>query len=738
MKNKFSILIIALVGITSSVYCQPACESNPAAGDFCSTAVPICNLNGYCGNTSSSYSNYVSPTNTSNETNTPLGNVFCATIQNNSWLKFIASATTAVFNVWVSNCANNKGIQMQIYQTSDCYSFTAVSNCWNPLVPTNGQIAATGLIPGNVYYFMIDGAQGDVCDYVIAANSGVAAPSISPDQSICLGSTALLTATNGESYLWTSNPTDPSLNGQNTNASITVAPAVTTVYSVNITIPGNNSFCPSTVSSLSTVVYVAPLPSFQLTTTDDHCGHSDGTATVIISGDSSAFTYLWSSTPVQQTTPTAVELTSGTYSVTVTDSNNCLATGAIAVYQNPNLEPEITGPAGFCEGNGALLDAGNDYQHYLWSNNATTQTLNVTSGGIYTVTVSDEPSCTGTDSFEIVEFEQPTPTITGPSFICSGSTGTLDVTTAYASYLWSDNSVLQSISISHGGMYIVTVTDTNGCSGSDSTDIFEKIPPVLSISSVDETCDLRNGIASITAYGAGKIFYYLWNTGDTTAMIDSLAQGTYTVTVDDGDCISQASVTIGEIPGPTAEFFAQPYVLTLLDASEPVTFNFHDLSRGSVVGWEWDFGDNGYITSSEKNTAHSYNAVGIYNVTLTVTDINNCIDSFTDKVKVKDVFTFYIPNSFTPDGDGVNDYFSPKGINVDPENFEMYIYNSWGNLMYHTNQWTDPTAEPWDGTLNNSGSVGNIVPGVYVYLIFANEIDGNIIHEYKGTITVLR
>ena len=738
MKNTYSIILIALFGFFSNAYGQPACETNPAAGDFCSTAVPICNLNGYCGNTSSSYSNYVSPSNTTNETYTPLGNVFCATIQNNSWLKFIASSATAVFNVWVSNCSNNKGIQMQIYQTSDCYNYTPVSNCWNPLVPTNGQITATGLIPGNVYYFMIDGAQGDVCDYVIAANSGVVAPSISPDQSICLGSATTLTATDGESYLWTSNPADPSLDGQNTNATITVDPITTTTYSVAITISGTNSFCASTVTTLSSIVYVNPLPAFQLSATDDHCGHSDGTATVIIDGDSTDFTYLWSSTPVQQTTQAAVELASGTYSVTVTDSNNCIATGTIVVEQNPNLEPEITGPSGFCGGNDAVLNAGNDYQHYLWTNNVNTQTLNVTSGGTYTVTVSDEPTCTGTDSFEIVEFQQPTPTISGPSFICSGTAGTLNVNPEYVSYLWSDNSVTPSTSISHGGVYYVAVTDTNGCSGSDSTDILEKIPPVLNIPSVDETCDLRNGMARVVAYGTGKIFYYLWNTGDTTAMIDSLAQGTYTVTVDDGDCISQASVSVGEIPGPTADFFAQPEVLTLLDASEPVIFKFHDLSRGSVMAWEWDFGDDSYITSSEKNTSHSYNEVGTYNVTLTVTDINNCIDSFTNKVKVKDVFAFYVPNSFTPDGDGVNDYFSPKGINVDPESFDMYIYNSWGNLMYHTTQWSEPTAAPWDGTLNNSGSVRTVVPGVYIYLIFAKELDGNIIHEYKGTITVLR
>lgn len=185
------------------------------AADFCSNATPICNLNGYCGNTSGTYTNWVSNTNHTNETFTPLGNVFCATIQNNSWLKFIADSTIAVFNVWVSNCTGNEGIQMQIYSTTDCYNFTPVSNCWNPGSPTNGQILASGLIPGNVYYFMIDGRQGDICDYVISAHIGVGStPVVTANQRICKGDSAVVSASGGTTYVWTSVPYDAGLNSQ--------------------------------------------------------------------------------------------------------------------------------------------------------------------------------------------------------------------------------------------------------------------------------------------------------------------------------------------------------------------------------------------------------------------------------------------------------------------------------------------------------------------------------------------
>jgi len=149
LKLLFFFLVIILP--LNFAIAQPPCGTNAIAADFCADAVPICNLNGYCGNTSTTYTNYVSSTNHTNETNTPLGSIFCASIQNNSWIKFIADSTVAIFSIWTSNCSDNNGIQMQIYSTTDCYNFIAVSNCWNPMSPTSGQITATGLVPGQTY-----------------------------------------------------------------------------------------------------------------------------------------------------------------------------------------------------------------------------------------------------------------------------------------------------------------------------------------------------------------------------------------------------------------------------------------------------------------------------------------------------------------------------------------------------------------------------------------------------------
>jgi hypothetical protein len=139
--------------------------------DLCIDAPVIVSLDGYCGNTSATYS----PESPGN-----LASLFCGSIENNSWLSFVASDVKAQLNVYVSDCYSTthswsyptSGIQMQVYGTSDCLSFSAYSECWFPGEPVNGFLTASGLTPGNTYYLMIDGVYGDNCDYKIGAAKG--------------------------------------------------------------------------------------------------------------------------------------------------------------------------------------------------------------------------------------------------------------------------------------------------------------------------------------------------------------------------------------------------------------------------------------------------------------------------------------------------------------------------------------------------------------------------------------
>ena len=643
MQHMFKdISIILLLVFSLTIKAQPPCGTNPAANDFCASATPICNLNGYCGNTSSTYTNWVSTSNQSNETNTPLGSVFCATIQNNSWVKFIANSTSAVFSVWASNCAYGHGIQMQIYTTNDCYNFTAVSNCWNPKTPTNGQITATGLIPGQVYYFMIDGTDGDNCDYVIAANSGVTtAPVISPDQKICKGGTANITVVGGNSYVWSSSPNDLSLAGQTTNASVTVNPTVTTTYTATVTEIGSNTFCTNNNDVLTSTVTVNPIPVFTTVSTNEHCNSIDGTDSIIIAGNSNIYTYSWSTTP-KQNTQVANNLTAGTYTVSVTDTNGCIATSTSIVTNVNYLSPVISGKSSFCTGQSTVLNAGGNYFSYLWSNGSSTKTITVSNQGTYIVTVSNGNNCLGYDTIVVTANLNPAPSITGPPFICKGQTATLDGGGGYSSYLWSTGNTNQSIGVSTQNTYMLTVTDSNGCSASANYYLKDNNGPYTTIFSQNAICSNADGIATVNATGGLGSYTYLWSNGVTVSVDTGLIAGNYSVTVSDGNCSTITSVIVNETPGPVAGFYAHPNVLTLFDSY--VTSTFLDNSTGNIVSWQWDFGDTTYGSGNE--ISHNYTSLGNYPVTLVVIDNNNCIDSITDTIKVIDYYTIYIPNCF--------------------------------------------------------------------------------------------
>ncbi|MFZ4399467.1 MAG: gliding motility-associated C-terminal domain-containing protein [Bacteroidales bacterium] len=730
---KKSILIVFFFLFYGSlVLAQPPCTSNPVANDFCQSATPICNLNGYCGNTSSTYTYWVSPTNHANETNTPLGTVFCATIQNNSWLKFIADSSVAVFDVWVSNCAHNHGIQMQIYTTTNCYNYTPVSNCWNPGSPTNGQITAVGLIPGNVYFFMIDGTNGDVCDYVIAANVGVGSTfTITPDQSVCKGDSAVITASGGATYSWTSSPYDPSLTTQSSFSTVKVKPTTTTFYSVIVTKSGSNAFCPNNIDTLYSLVTVKPLPIINMSSSKDHCGVGDGSATATVSGGSGVFLYSWNTSPTQ-TTSIATNLFQGNYKVTVTDTNGCKVKDSVMVLMDTLLAPQITGQPFLCHATTAVLNAGSNYSSYLWSTGATTQTITISNAATYIVKVTKN-NCSGSDTLAVVDITVPPPQISGPNYICAGDTVQLNAGSGYFSYQWSNNASTRLVSITAGGTYSVIVSDTNGCKANSSFIVLQKSGPSLITSSVNEICDRMNGSATVIASGGQGNYIYLWSNGGDFPSISGLHQGIYNIAVSDSFCTSKTTVKVKETPGPSANFSVDPEFQIYI--GEALHFNFQDLSQGSIINWLWNF-DDASAFGTTQNISHDYNAVKNYNVTLIVMDTNACIDSFSKVIIVRDIFTFYIPNSFTPNGDGVNDVFTPKGYNVDAGKFEMYIYNRWGNLVYSTKNWNGESSDPWNGTYNNSGKLNDVLDGVYVYKIIVKESNGPE-HLYSGKIVVI-
>lgn len=251
-------------GWLASIFCPPNCgtppncASNPAADNQCTNATPICNLEGFCGNTSSTY-NSIDHLGNDWDNVSGLMDDFCGSVENNSWLSFVAEENTATLNVWTLNCQNNQGIQMQIYATSDCQDFAPHSNCVSVGTPTDFVIQAFDLVPGQTYYLMIDGFAGDVCDYIISAGNGIAlGAQITPEQTICLGNTANVTldgvSSTGATFTWSSVPVDPTMVSYGNY--IIAQPTVTTEYFVNVVGTSANPLCGPINETFNTIVNV--------------------------------------------------------------------------------------------------------------------------------------------------------------------------------------------------------------------------------------------------------------------------------------------------------------------------------------------------------------------------------------------------------------------------------------------------------------------------------------------------
>ncbi|HET6989728.1 MAG TPA: PKD domain-containing protein, partial [Bacteroidia bacterium] len=230
----------------------------------------------------------------------------------------------------------------------------------------------------------------------------------------------------------------------------------------------------------------------------------------------------------------------------------------------------------------------------------------------------------------------------------------------------------------------------------------------------------------------GNITSWLWDFGDgnfSTLQNPShifTATGTYnvtlTVTTSNGCTLTYTNATPVDVyPSPTAGFTITNLPVTTLDPNA----QFQDNSLNGVA-WQWNFGDGG--TSSLQNPSHTYAAdTGTYDIILVVSNSYGCMDTAYGELTVYDEFTFYIPNAFTPDGDGLNDNFSGIGRGI--ADYRLLVFDRWGMLIYESHD----INKPWDGTFKGK----KVEEDVYVYKIDITDIF-NAPHHYIGHVSVVR
>jgi len=273
--------------------------------------------------------------------------------------------------------------------------------------------------------------------------------------------------------------------------------------------------------------------------------------------------------------------------------------------------------------------------------------------------------------------------------------------------------------------YLVSATDQCGSVITDSVlvDIPGYIPLRLYVT--EDTLICRGEIAFIggNAYGGRQPLFYTWAdiiSDESERIVQPQTTTTYTLSVTDSCGIlvqKQITVDVDEVHAL--------YTVRYLDHS---TIQFIDLSYEDIVSWNWDFGDGSDI-SELQNPIYTYSDTGTFPVRLIVSNQDRCKDTVQNPIKSFPPFAFYIPNAFTPDGDGINDSFS--GVGEGFLYYEMTVFNRWGEEVFYTNDYD----AKW-GT-GPRGVLDRIPIDVYAYKIQVT-LPTLEKKDYIGRVTVIR
>ena len=607
--------------------------------------------------------------------------------------------------------------------------------------------------PGTTGYFLKAGC-GTGAGTAISDTTWLtlATPSVSVNaiDDICTQGIGSVTATPGPgspapvTYTWTPNGA--------TTSSINNLLAGT--YTVNTT-DGNGC-----ISSATTTVGDTPA-TFSGTTTQVSCvGGNNGTATANVTPSNGSETYEWSN---GQSTQTATGLIAGNYWCFVSSASGCSDTVYLTVTEIPGLQLAIANQQDancytFANGSATIVAIqGTTPYTYSWTQSAATSNIATDLvAGIHTVTVTDANGCIKTIS---VTIGQPLPlvitSITPDTQICPGSSLPINVTASGGSspyiYSWESNSNVVGTSASitirpstSGTVYCVTVSETCGSPSVDSCLTITFPTPIYPYLTPDEILKCVPGDFTFTntSTNIGEIqsTEYSFSNGQNLNINGSQGfsntfpnAGNYDVTMTCTSiygCIYDTTISniVVVVPLPVADFTISKNPATWFET----TIQTSDNSTGTISEWNWSSPGAISITNGGTTGIIEYpqGVTGTYPITLTVSTPQGCSDSITLNIEIVPDIILYVPNTFTPDGDEHNQKWNFYIAGVDLENFEVVIYNRWGEIIWESHD----ASESWDGTYG-----GYKVPqGTYTWKISYKEKDTDGRKYHTGFINILK
>jgi gliding motility-associated-like protein len=568
----------------------------------------------------------------------------------------------------------------------------------------------------------------------------IATPS---DETLCSGQTSeiILTSSPASSvFNWT--VLSANVLGSSNGGGDTIAQTLTSIVTGTSTytiIPTLNG---CTGPTANVVITVNPNPTLVT-----NIGQGTLCAGSSISMDvSGAVSYVWSPATGLDTnlgdavvaTPAATQ----TYFITGTDINNCSSIDSIAITVNPIPVTTVTLNGTICEGLSINLDA-NGADSYAWTPstglNSITDSSIVASPLVTTTYTVTGTSLNCSSTATVTVSVNPAPTINAgvDSLICYGNSIVLSGSGG-VSYAWSGG-VVDNVPFfpTATQTYTVVGTDANQCQDSDLVvvsitplPIIDLVPSITS-GCVPQAVDFQNNTIGAVAYN--------WDFGDgnTSTMTNPsnnyTSNGCYDITLTASTLngctftTTYPSMVCIELT-PVASFYANPSQIT---TDYPVSTMVN--TSQDAVAYSWDFGDGTMSTVFMPEHTFPGSDITTYTVELVAYSLTGCTDTARVNIQVYEDIVYFVPNTFTPDGDNFNQTFKPVFTSgYDPYDYALFIYNRWGQVIFESHD----ASVGWDGTYGDAGGI--VMDGTYVWTIEFKVTQTSERKKIEGHVNVLR
>lgn len=478
---------------------------------------------------------------------------------------------------------------------------------------------------------------------------------------------------------------------------------------------------------------------------DETCYHSyDGSINLTPTGGTPPYSFQWNN---GATSEDLSGLVSNTYSVLITDANGCHAGNEAEITSPSDIIVSVPSTINMCLGQDITINTsatgGTAPYSFSWNTGDVLQSITVspTTNTTYSVSVTDANGCQS-NSHQTQVNVSPQVNLTAfavKDSVCPGESDQIltTITSGMPPYsIMVDGLIVPDpifVYPNQSTTYQVTVQDA--CNTTASVDIPIGVFPIPTVSFMS---DSLSGCQPLTIHFNDQMpdngQTNAWDFGDSTYIGTGFHPthiyqnaGTFNVTLtvtSPKGCTNSSTISnyITVYPKPKARFSPRPQTASILNPE----IYFLNFSTNSAQNF-WDFGDGNL--SLDENPAHRYLDLGTYPVTLVVESDKGCKDTAISKITIADQYTFYAPSAFSPDDDGINDYFYVSGHGIDTSGFKMVIYDRWGEEIFVADKITDK----WDGKAKGQKKVP---VGNYVWQVIYQDLNGKK-HEETGTVKVI-